>query len=168
MQLYYEKVDEKLNAAALHEAAYALLYHVLRSKLGVEQPVVLKTPAGKPYLAESELKISLSHTRGLVCCAVGKGAEIGADCEYHRTVSQRVKERVCTERELSDIRKADDPDSRFLCYWTLKESIAKKRGVGLRESLRQYEILWEGERPVCAGYTLYLEHFDGFFVAAVE
>ena len=168
MRIYYEKVDEKLNAKALHDAAYGLLYRVLRDDFRLENADIQKTPSGKPYLADSPLKISLSHTSGMVCCAVAEEKEIGIDCERSRSVSRRLPKRVCTEKEIADILAADDPDSRFLMYWTLKESISKKRGVGLRESFLQYEISWEEGRPVCGGYKLRIMRVGEFFIAAAE
>ena len=71
--------------------------------------------------------ISLSHTRGFVCCAVSQ-APVGVDCERYRRVTEGAMRRVCTPAELADIAAAADPTARFLQYWTLKESISKKRG----------------------------------------
>ena len=168
MQIYWEKTSEELRASEQHEAAYALLYRVLREEWAVELADIQKTEAGKPYISGSSLKISISHTKGLVCCAVSEQGEIGVDCEYARKIPTRVSERVCTETELSDIQNADDPDGRFLRYWTLKESISKKLGVGMRESFKNYEIAWDGEEPVCAEHKLYSKQFEGFFIAAAE
>ncbi len=168
MRIYYEKTDEALHAKELHNAAYALLRRVLLTDCGIASADIRKTPAGKPYLADSHVRFSLSHTRGLVCCAVSSDGEVGIDAERIRKAPKRAAERVCTERELRDIRASEDPNRRFFMYWTLKESISKKRGVGLREDFRQYEILWNGEKPVCEGYTLHIRETDGFFIAAAE
>lgn len=168
MQVFYEQVDSKLNSKALHDAAYALLCRVLQTHFDVEHPSIVKTEQGKPYIENSSLKISLSHTNGLVCCAVAHDNEIGIDCERARKISEHVPGRVCTERELRDIWEAKDPDSRFLLYWTLKESISKKRGVGLRESFRQYEISWEGNTPVCNGYVLKTMRVGAYFISTAE
>ena len=168
MRIYYEKTDDALRAGALHDAAYALLRRVLSEDFGVASADIRKTPEGKPYLADGRVRFSLSHTKGLVCCAVSADGEVGIDSERIRPVSLRAAERVCTERELRDIRASEDPESRFLVYWTLKESISKKRGVGLRENFRQYEILWDGEQPVCEGHKLQIQKTDGFLIAAAE
>ena len=167
MKIFYERVDIGLNSAALHDAAYALLRRVLRKAWNLQDIMIEKTPAGKPYLVGEALQVSISHTKGLVCCAVAE-SPVGVDCEYPRAVSGRVMRRVCTEREIRDIQAADDPQARFMQYWTLKEAISKKRGVGLRESFLQYEITFSNGQPVCAGHTLYMEQTDGFFVAAAE
>lgn len=168
MRIRYERVAPDLNAAALHDAAYALLRRLLREDFGLTNPDIRKTPEGKPYIAGSDVKISLSHTKGLVCCAAARGKEIGIDCEYIRSVPERVKNRVCTPEEAEGIRTSGDPEMRFIQLWTLKESISKKRGVGLRESFRQYEIRFEDDCPVCGGHVLHLMQTDGFIIAAAE
>ena len=167
MKIYVERVDPALKSAQLHEAAYALLRRVLRTDWGLPDVHIEKTPAGKPYIAGSTVHISISHTKGLVCCAAAQ-TPCGVDCEYTRTASENVMRRVCTEKELRDIHAAADPAARFMLYWTLKESISKKRGVGLTESFQQYEITFQNEKPVCEGHTLHIERMDGFFLAAAE
>ena len=167
MKIYFEKADPVLNSTQLHDAAYALLLRALRTDWGLHDIRIEKTPAGKPYIADEPVHISISHTKGFVCCAVSE-KPCGIDCEYRRTVSESTMRRVCTETELLDIRAADDLCARFMVYWTLKESISKKRGVGLKESFKQYEITFRDGVPVCAGHTLYTEKIDGFFLAAAE
>ena len=168
MKLYARIVPQALSAAALHDAAYALLFDVLRADWSIPSPQVEKTPLGRPYLRGAGRPfISLSHTRGFVCCAVS-GTPVGIDCERRRRVTEGAMRRVCTPEELADIRAADDPAARFLQYWTLKESISKKRGVGLSESFQQYAIRFEGEKPVCPGYRLHFQMRGGFFLAAAE
>lgn len=167
MRFYHRAVETGLSSAGLHDAAYALLHEVLRTDWGLNDITIEKTERGKPYLAGQSLHISVSHTQGFVCCAVSE-VPVGVDCEYLRSVPESVMRRTCTERELQDIRNSEEPDARFLLYWTLKESISKKRGVGLRESFRQYEITFEDGQPVCAGHRLYFERIGGFFAAAAE
>lgn len=168
MKLYWKTVDPALHAAVLHDAAYALLFEKLEAEWGITGAKIEKTPKGKPFLVGEGLpQISISHTKGLVCCAVSR-QPVGVDCEYFRRVPERVMRRVCTENELRDIRQAADPDARFLQYWTLKESISKKRGTGLGESFQAYEIRFEGDRPLCPGHRLRAERTDGFFIAAAE
>ena len=168
MKLYARTVEQDLPAAALHDAAYALLFDALRADWQIRASRVEKTALGRPYLPGADMPfISLSHTRGFVCCAVSQ-APVGVDCERYRRVTEGAMRRVCTPEELADIAAAADPTARFLQYWTLKESISKKRGVGLSESFRAYAVRFEGERPVCPGHTLHFEMRGGFFLAAAE
>ena len=131
MRRYVENVPSSLTQKELHDRAYALLYRVLKDEWGIASPVVEKTPLGKPYLKGGEhAPISaLSHTKGIVCCAVSR-KNVGIDAEYPRRVRGSAAERVCTPAELLDIQSSPNPAARFLAYWTLKESIAKCRGTG--------------------------------------
>lgn len=73
MRRYVENVPPSLTQKELHDRAYALLYRVLKDEWGIASPVVEKTPLGKPYLkGENMPHISLSHTKGIVCCAVSR------------------------------------------------------------------------------------------------
>ena len=144
------------------------LFDALRADWQIRASHVEKTALGRPYLPGADMPfISLSHTRGFVCCAVSQ-VPVGVDCERYRRVTEGAMRRVCTPEELADIAAAADPPARFLQYWTLKESISKKRGVGLSESFQAYAVRFEGERPVCPGYKLHFEMRDGFFLAAAE
>ena len=167
MKIYSKEVGTGLSSLQLHEAAYTLLCDALRTDWNIDHIVIEKTEAGKPYLKGTDLEISVSHTQGFVCCAVSE-TPIGVDCEHLRTVSEKTMQRVCTETELEDICRSEDLSARFLLYWTLKESISKKCGVGLRESFRQYEITFIDEKPVCGEHILYVEQRGRFFVAAAE
>lgn len=79
MRRYVENVPPSLTQKELHDRAYALLYRVLKDEWGIASPVVEKTPLGKPYLkGENMPHISLSHTKGIVCCAVSR-KNVGID-----------------------------------------------------------------------------------------
>ena len=168
MKLYWKTVDPGLSAPELHDAAYALLREALKTEWGIGSAVVEKTPHGKPFLAGAWMPhISISHTRGFICCGISE-RPVGVDCEYRRSVPERVRQRVCTAKELEDIRQAEDPEGRFLALWTLKESISKLRGTGLGESFKAYEIAFADEKPLCEGYALTFQIMDGFFVSTAE
>jgi 4'-phosphopantetheinyl transferase len=92
-------------------------------------------PHGRPEITPlSDLRFSLSHTRGLAACAVAVGAEIGIDIEdTSRQRSARLADRFFSARERRDLEVLSIPDrqARFYEYWTLKEAYLKARGVGL-------------------------------------
>ncbi|MGN0477824.1 MAG: 4'-phosphopantetheinyl transferase family protein [Hominenteromicrobium sp.] len=168
MKLYTRLVPRGLPQCALHDAAYALLFEALEADWQVSGVRVEKTALGQPYLAgENMPRISLSHTDGFVCCAVSE-KPVGVDCERPRRVSEGAMRRVCTRAELADIHSAPDPAARFLQYWTLKESISKRRGVGLSESFRAYAVHFVNGEPRCAGYRMHFEMRDGYYLAAAE
>lgn len=88
---------------------------------------------GKPYLKNSTLRFSLSHTRGAVCAAFCDGAEIGVDVERRdRRVNEAMYKRVLSEEER--FRATSDVD--FIRFWVQKEAFLKRVGVGISRDLR--------------------------------
>ena len=97
---------------------------------------------GKPILAartdEADLAFNLSHTDGLVACAVTKGAEVGVDVEaLDRIVGGGVARRFFSDRENAALERLPRVARarRFLDLWTLKESYLKATGQGISHEL---------------------------------
>jgi 4'-phosphopantetheinyl transferase len=91
---------------------------------------------GRPEIAApgSQLRFSLSHTRGLAVCAVTLNWDIGVDVEETSQGSPiEIADRYFSSREVCDLREipACRRRRRFFEYWTLKESYSKARGMGL-------------------------------------
>jgi len=100
-----------------------------------------QTERDKPFVSDpahaAEVSFSLSHTRGLVGCALWRTAPVGLDLEAS-TRRLKVVELLDTvlssaEREQWDgAALAEGPAlERFLEIWTLKEALSKALGVGL-------------------------------------
>lgn len=93
---------------------------------------------GRPELAMtgalSRLHFNLSHTSGLVACAVALDCEVGVDVEQiDRRVEHDVAARFFSPHEVADLRALpqDQQPRVFFDYWTLKEAYIKARGLGL-------------------------------------
>jgi 4'-phosphopantetheinyl transferase len=107
---------------------------------------------GRPHLGHQppgapDLRFNLSHTHGLVACAVTVGREVGVDVEHTgRRVLHDVPERFFSPREVADLRACSDSEqhSVFFDYWTLKESYIKARGLGLALPLRHFSFVLDG------------------------
>jgi len=103
---------------------------------------------GKPEIASGRcdlpLRFNLSHTRGLVACAVALRREVGVDVEWlgrsARTVD--VADRFFSPSEVRDLHAAPAGErrERFFRYWTLKESYIKARGFGLALPLGRFSF----------------------------
>jgi 4'-phosphopantetheinyl transferase len=111
---------------------------------------------GRPELGERppgapDLRFNLSHTHGLVACAVSVGREVGVDVEdIDRQVTYELPERFFSAREVADLRALPrgEQDVVFFDYWTLKESYIKARGLGLALPLGQFTFIrWPGAAP---------------------
>jgi 4'-phosphopantetheinyl transferase len=110
---------------------------------------------GRPHVAP-EMRtagvpaFNLSHTRGLILCAVTGAAAIGADVEHveARRSSLDIAERYFAPDESSELKSlpAERQTDRFFHYWTLKESYIKARGKGLAIPLEDFAFDFAGER----------------------
>jgi 4'-phosphopantetheinyl transferase len=124
-----------------YAAAHALLRTVL-SRDGARAPrdwQFGKTPAGKPFLRDADAgggaSFSLSHTRGMVACAVTRDADVGIDVErIDRDVNaDGIAMRFFAPAETAALgRVAPELRAhRFFDLWTLKEALVKALGLGL-------------------------------------
>jgi 4'-phosphopantetheinyl transferase len=100
---------------------------------------------GRPALDPPRpFDFNLSHTRGLIACAIGPGT-FGVDVENlsratHFTGVARV---VFSEREQAELARQADPRRYFFSLWTLKEAYIKARGLGFSLPPRQVEVTLE-------------------------
>ena len=91
-------------------------------------PRVVGGQAGTPPLV-----FSLTHTRGLVACAVTHGLAVGIDAERVRPVpgAQHIADTRFASAEARMLGACDAAtiDARFLELWTLKEAYSKAVGL---------------------------------------
>ena len=100
------------------------------------RPEIVDRPQGVP-----DLRFNLSHTDGLIACAVTVGREIGVDVEHiGRRLTHDVAGRFFAPSEVSNLRQLseDEQQRTFFDYWTLKEAYIKARGLGLTLPLADF------------------------------
>ncbi len=151
-------------------AGYLLTLGAARELCGASDPLILRTPAGKPYFAELPLCYSVSHSADFVILAASD-RPIGADVEQIRPLNLGVAKRFFASREQSyvfggapkpadfDMPKSEQSAEllgRFYEIWTKKEAFFKQRGTG---------IVRPAELDVC-GLPFYTES-DGEYALAV-
>ena len=93
------------------------------------RPEILDRPSGVP-----DLRFNISHTDGLIACAVAIGREVGVDVEHvGRHLLHDVAGRHFAPAEVTDLRRLPQEEQHrvFFDYWTLKEAYIKARGFGL-------------------------------------
>lgn len=114
---------------------------------------------GRPELAMPDggpapLGFNVSHTRGMVACAVTATSDVGVDVEWvERRLTHDVAERFFAPREVADLRARTPRDQArvFFDYWTLKEAYIKARGMGLALPLAHFAFtLAPGRSPTIA------------------
>ena len=118
-----------------------------RFSVGAHGRPAIEGPAGAPAL-----HFNLSHTRGLVACAVGREPLLGVDVEaIDRTAaSTRIAERFFAPSEVDALRRLppEEQRERFFRFWTLKESYIKATGLGLSVPLDQFWFALTPSEPV--------------------
>lgn len=110
---------------------------------------------GCPFVAEPaahrDLRFNLSHTDGLVACAVTRQGEVGLDVENtEREVDPlALAPTVFAAAEIADVAAtpAERRRQRFFSYWTLKEAYIKARGMGLSLPLDGFWFELGGAAP---------------------
>jgi 4'-phosphopantetheinyl transferase len=109
---------------------------------------------GRPELSGSPgpkgLGFNVSHTHGLIACAVTATADVGVDVEWvDRPLSHDIAERFFAPREVADLRTlpAAEQQRVFFDYWTLKEAYIKARGMGLALPLADFAFTLAPPQP---------------------
>ncbi|ALK10601.1 4'-phosphopantetheinyl transferase family protein [Blastochloris viridis] len=101
------------------------------------------TPAGRPFVAGSDLDVSVSHSRDVALIAmIGGRKRIGVDVEALAPMpdQEQVAEIVLTPQELTEFRRFDVSCDVFYRIWTCKEACLKAIGTGFRLDPRAVEI----------------------------
>ncbi len=140
-------------------AAHGLLRRVLSSHGGVapEDWRFVTDERGKPSIVPEQagdpsLTFSLSHTRGLVACAVARAPLLGLDVEAisERSASPDVASRFFAPAEVEMLRShpRETYADRFIEVWTLKESYIKALGVGLGQQLDSFAFVFPNDREL--------------------
>ena len=94
---------------------------------------------GKPYCVGTGCEFSLSHTSGMIVCAVSN-EPVGIDTELLRRAPMRVARRF-TDAEREYISGSDE---RFFRVWTRKEAFGKMKGDGLSGGTLGTDVLSPG------------------------
>lgn len=110
---------------------------------------------GKPAVCSPQrtgIEFNISHTHGLVVCAVSEGAAVGVDAEDlgRRNATMGIARRFFAPAEVAALEAAAEADRHelFFTFWTLKEAFIKGRGLGMSLPLDQFAFtLADGGPP---------------------
>ncbi len=137
-------------------AAHALLRTVLSSHGNAppESWRFVTDSEGKPSLAPGQptFEFNLSHTRGLVTCAITTVGRAGVDAESVDRISDpsEIASSYFSTEEIVGLRQFEGAERRehFAELWTLKEAFLKAIGTGLADSLRDFRFRLTGARGI--------------------
>ncbi|MEE3326745.1 MAG: 4'-phosphopantetheinyl transferase superfamily protein [Myxococcota bacterium] len=154
------EVHAALRAEAQPEyrAAHALLRRVLSRYLPLSPGAWIfeSDDEGRPRVAnapgDSGLDFNLSHTQGLVACAVTRSGRVGIDVEVlgPERKLDRVAARILGDRERSWWQglPSEDQALALLDLWTLKEAHFKASSKGVRWPFSSLEFVLGSEEEV--------------------
>ena len=101
--------------------------------------------------AGCRLQFNLSHTTGLVVCAVGLDGAIGVDVEdlTRRAADPALAVNYFAPEEVAwlEAGSQEQRQVRFLELWTLKEAFIKAKGKGLSIPLKDFAFSFPAGRP---------------------
>ena len=137
---------------------YVVAHDLLRRSLSRYEPTEPAAwqfdegPHGRPFVRRDQdqppIFFSLTHTSGLVACAIGREQSIGVDAERTSRALTRldVGTRILSPIEAQALDRGDESERRLRLFelWTLKEACAKATGLGFLAGFRDLSFVIEG------------------------
>lgn len=130
--------------------AELLLYKALQeAEPGISLPPdIAADERGKPFLCDSRLFFSQSHSGNLAFCALSDKV-LGADIQNISRYDPVLVSRFFAAGERSYIENSADKDLAFTQVWAMKESYIKAIGQGLSVPLPSFDVCTSG--GLCRG-----------------
>lgn len=129
----YKKKEDIRNSAI----SYFMLKNALKKDFGLSKFSFIHSVNGKPYLKDNDyVFFNISHCEKGCVCAVSD-REIGIDIQEIREFSERLAEKVCSEKELQKLEKSKNKSRTFTKIWVKKESLIKMTGDGFSYGLKK-------------------------------
>ena len=121
---YDAQLAEKKNES--RRAEWLAVRLLVKELFGSEAEVAYH-PTGRPYLKNSTIHISISHTKGFAAVAYHHRAPLGMDIEYLSSRVERIASRFTTRSEASYIDRHDESVRQMyhLVNWSAKETLYK-------------------------------------------
>ena len=165
--------EEELKALAsvpsdeLEEISYIKNESLRKQKLAVrclldalfEEKVYLSHhDNGKPYIENSAMNISITHTNRYVAVILNPTDEVGIDCESLDRDFSAVKKKALSEDEIEEVDEIDEEqrNEQLAIYWCAKEAVYKmisQYGVDFAEQIEIDDFRLRGEGELVATFT---------------
>ena len=103
-----------------------LATRILYNQLTGEPAVINYHPDGRPYLENSTVNISISHTKGYAAILLNEYDIPGIDIELDSRSAEKVASRILSPEELESCRENENySNKKLLVHWCAKEVIFK-------------------------------------------
>jgi len=92
---------------------------------------------GKPFLVNSDVHISLSHSYDYAAVIISKNRKVGVDIELIKMKIKSIKHKFLSDIELAQKQIGDNTDGLYVC-WCAKEAIYKwhgKKGLEFKQHI---------------------------------
>ncbi len=114
----------------ISKKAYELLNEKLYEILDF-YPEIKKTDRGKPYISDSSIQVSISHSDNAIFIGISDNP-IGIDTEMPRSFSEYAVKRLFSDAEQNYI-SSGDQDINSTELWTKREAVCKLTGEGFSD-----------------------------------
>ena len=113
---------------------------------------------GKPYIENSAMNISITHTNRYVAVILNPTDEVGIDCESLDRDFSAVKKKALSEDEIEEVEEIDEDqrNEQLALYWCAKEAVYKmvsQYGVDFAEQIEIDNFRMRGEGELVATFT---------------
>jgi 4'-phosphopantetheinyl transferase len=82
-----------------------------------------------------DIYFNLSHCKEAAICAISN-LPVGVDIESIREYKENLVNYTMNEAEIAEIQQAENPASRFIRLWTMKEATMKLIGTGIINDMK--------------------------------
>lgn len=125
--------------------SYALISYSLGDLIGTDITTfdIREGAGGKPYLSDIPVYFNISHAKERVVCALSP-MEIGCDVEIRSANALSVAKRFFSGDEYRLLLAEEDEKARdalFTKLWTIKESVVKCSGEGIRRIFSDFSVV---------------------------
>ena len=116
-----------------------LAVRVLLKELTGSEMTISYRDSGAPYLPDSALHISISHTKGFVAVLLSQDKPVGIDIEYCSERIHRIKSRFLNDAELKLL--GELSTNKLLVCWSAKETVFKMLEQKTADMQRDIQII---------------------------
>ena len=96
---------------------------------------------GRPFFHNLNWDFNISHSNGMVACAICKQHKIGIDTEKIEPINIHYYHKTMSLAQWMEIKNSVLVEVAFWKYWTMKESVVKADGRGILTSLMEMKFI---------------------------